>query len=462
MRIFKPHGYQQRGLDFLNKTPKAALFIDMGLGKTGMSLSYIKGLKSSKAVLIVAPLVVAHGTWQQEIAKWDNFKHLSSTILHGKNKVKNYKKDFDIYIINYDGLAWLHDEITKTKTLKFDTIICDESSKLKSHKSKRTKIAQKIANSVERVVLLSASPAPNGHLDLFSQYRLLDKGLRLGSTITGYRKKYFNEIGWQFKKYELKEKAKEQIVSKVSDITFRIDNTELPNVPHLEQNIVRFALSAPVRKQYDLLEKEMFLQLEDLDDGIEVFNAAALTSKCRQFTQGFLYYKNEETLEREVVKIHREKLEWLKEIVDAMQSEPIIIAYNFQYELEMIKNEFGENLFVIGSGSKAEDIRRIERLWNERNIPILVCNCLSVSHGLNLQKGGHNIVWFSLTYSYEHYSQLIGRLHRQGQKNKVHNHILIAENTIDELVLAKLNAKKDGQQAFLDALYKYQHRKAKL
>jgi|9_EtaG_2_1085328.scaffolds.fasta_scaffold00152_4 SNF2 family DNA or RNA helicase len=464
IKTFTPHSYQQGAIDFLENVKKSAMWLPMGAGKTSCTLSHINYLKNKfkgSTVLIVAPLSVVELTWAQECAKWEQFKDTTIATLHGTNKEKVYLESRpDIFLINYEGLAWLEKCIIKHKLLKFNAIIFDESSKLKSWSTTRFKICKGLCKLVKRVVLLSATPSPNNYLDLWSQYYLLDKGERLGKTISAFKARFFYEVGYNFKEYKIRPECKELIPKLVADITYRIDEAELPSIPELSLNKINVKLTKKLKKKYESLEKDMFYELDSSkDEGIEAFNAASLTGKCRQFVQGFLYHDLVDDLPREVEKIHTLKLDVLKDFVEGMNGEPLLIAYTFRYEYEMLKSALGEDVPHLGSGTPSAKMKEYEKLWNSKELPIMLCNPASVSHGLNLQKGGHNILWYSLTYSWEQYTQLIGRLHRQGQRNEVRNHILLMEDTIDVAVFNKLQAKEQGQRAFLDAIYQYQKTK---
>lgn len=462
---YEPFAYQKEAIKFLKNNDKAALWLPMGSGKTSSTLSHIKYLRENnlKPILIVAPLSVMYGTWGQECDKWLDFCHLDLQILHGSKKEQIYLNTTpDIFLINYEGLAWLENFIGKTKLLKFDTIVFDESSKLKSWSTRRFKICRKLCAAVKRVVLLSGTPSPNHFLDLWSQYYLLDKGQRLSKTITQFKARFFYEVGYEFKEYKIRPECKELLPKIVSDITYRIDESQLPSIPELSINKIEISLTKSLQKKYDDLEKNMFYELKNSQqEGIEAFNAASLTNKCRQFVQGFLYHDTVEGVERKVEAIHDIKLKVLQDLIEGMNGEPVLVAYNFRYEYEMLKSILGEDVPHIGSGTKPQDLKKYESEWNQGKIEVLLCNPASVSHGLNLQQGGHNIIWFGLTYSWEQYTQLIGRLHRQGQVNDVRNHVLLMKNTIDEAVFNKLQAKEQGQRAFLDALYDYQQNKSK-
>lgn len=467
---FEPREYQQRAIEFIKQTPKCALWLPMGAGKTACSLSIIKHRLDNKvdgskrkATLIVAPKTVMITTWQNEIAKWVDFNHLTCEVLHGKDKEKTYlETDPDIFIINYEGLDWLKSYVLSVRRLKFNTIIFDESSKLKSWRTSRFKTCKQLCFWVERIVLLSATPTPKNYLDLWSQYFLLDKGQRLEKAVTRFQLLYFNQEGYQFKQHIIKPCGKDRILQKIADITFRIDEKELPELPALRENVINIKFNKQIQQKYEAFEKDMFYQLGNEVEGVEAITAASLVTKCRQFVQGFLYHVSDDMLNvKQTINIHNTKLEHLEGLLEAFNGEPVIIAYNFREDYHRLWNALKDkyNTAHMGFNSTSEEMKRYESQWNDKQLEVLLCNPQSVSHGLNLQKGGNQIIWYSLTYNWEHYTQLIGRLHRQGQENDVRNHILIAKGTIDEAVYQSLQKKEYSQKDFLKSLYEYQKAK---
>jgi SNF2 family DNA or RNA helicase len=462
---FEPFAYQRKAVDHIKKTPRTAIFTPMSSGKTGITLLYIKELLEAKtldkSVLIVCPLTVIP-QWVSEINKFEDFKNFTYQILNGANLKKTYvENDPTIFLINYESLVKLFQTINKKEKLKFNTIVYDESSKLKSHKSKRFKAACKFSNSVAQVILLSATPNPNCCSDLWAQYFQLDNGQRLLTHYTKFITKYF-EINPYCKFVKtLKPGASEHIAQQVADITYRITEKELPPKPELYTNILPIYFSKNIQKKYETLEKKFFYGLESLEENIITANSAAtVLTKCRQFIQGFVYEETviAEEITTKVHEIHGEKLKFLKDFIESFNEEPVIIAYNYKHERYMLKKAFPAAR-QLGSGISAQEFQENVELWNAKKIPVLLCNPASVSHGLNLQAGGCHIVWFSLTYSYENYTQLVGRLHRTGQAHGVHNHLLIVKNTLDEVILSKLQHKDQSQKHFLDLLQRYKSTK---
>ena len=392
----------------------------------------------------MTPLSVL-GSWDREIEKWDRFSDITITTLHGKDKDKNIHDDVNVYMINYEGLEWLAKKCNELKSFKFNCIIYDESTKLKSYSSKRFKICKQLTKLVDRTIIMSGIPSPNGYMDLYSQYYLLDEGKRLGRTITQYRENHFYQIGdRRFNNYILKNHHDLYISNAISDITYRIDDKDLPKLKKLKDNLITIDINDTTYKKYKKLSKDSLLELQE--ETITTQGASSLLNKLRQLSSGFLYNDNE------VIKVHDLKIKRLLEVLEQLDTN-VIIAYNYKYELELILDSLKSSNKVvkrIGSGTTSKETNDLVNLWNKKKIDILICNPASVSHGLNLQQGGNNIIWYSLIYNYEHYHQLIGRLHRQGQKNEVTNHVLILDKTIDIKIYNKLQDKKMTQNEFLD------------
>jgi SNF2 family DNA or RNA helicase len=466
MQRFELFDFQQRAVEFLEQTPKAAIWSPMGAGKTGMTLTYFLKLKEQNAnakMLVVCPLTVIP-QWLSEPQKFSNFAHLRTLSLRKLDIVEELKRqDIDIFILNYENIHKIADEIQlRRQRYDIDLLVYDESSKLKSHSTNRFKAAKILSAAAPKVVLLSATPNPNTYKDLWSQYYLLDGGKRLERYVTHFMRKYFYVDQYSRFRQTLKPNADKVIIKTVSDITMRITETELPDKPELTTKIIPIEFSKKTQAQYKKLERDMLCQLDE-ETIVTAANAAAKITKCRQYISGFLYEEvvtEDEEIEKIPHHVHDEKINVLKEDVDSFNDEPVIIAYCYRHELDMIKKVI-THAQPLGSGMKQEDFADTVKRWNAKQIPVLCCNPASVSHGLNLQHGGNHIIWYSLTYSYEAYTQLIGRLHRHGQQNNVHNHILRVENTMDEVILSKIQSKEQTQQAFLDALYRYRQRQEK-
>ena len=451
---FIPFDYQESAIQFLKNNHKCALWSPMGAGKTSIALSFLSQFKKCKALIVCPYTVIAQ--WQSEINKFEEFNHLSYTILHGLYYESLYENsNTNLYITNYESLPKLLNIIYKSKRIKFNCIIYDESSKLKSKSTKRFKAACKLSNSVKRTILLSATPSPNSYSDLWAQYFLLDKGKRLYPSFTKFEKTYFDTNSYCQYIKTIKPNAPQQIAKAVHDTTFRITDKQLPAVAELYTRIIPIHFSKVIKRKYEILEKSFFYELAE-DEYLTASNAAALFIKCRQYIQGFMYEEiiNNESIIKKVHVIHHEKLNALIDLIEGFNGEPVIIAYNFRHELQMLIKQFPQAV-RLGSGMCKSIFKDTVDKWNKREISIMLCNPSSVSYGLNLQNGGNNIIWYSLTPSYENYTQLIGRLHRQGQKLNVHNHILTVKNTLDEVMLEKIKHKKQSQNHFLSLINHY-------
>ncbi len=477
----KLHEYQQNAIQFIEERPACALFADMGLGKTVMCLEALNGLFRNweiKGVLIVAPKRVMNLTWPIEINNYSPCSWMSYQILHGPNKLQNLKTPAHLYLINYEGLLWLSEQIDPipTEEWPFDTIIYDETTKMKNPSSQRFKgktvveyITQgegepprlrnrrirgfkHLSQKFKRRIGLTGTPTPKSMLDLWSQMYLLDGGQRLDTAYTRYKKKYFYPTDYNGYNWEAKEGSTDQIQTAISDITLRISEKGNLSLPPVSIEDVELALPPKYRKQYDVLEKHMFLQL-DTGGKIDVKFMAALSNKCLQYTGGNVYT----TLEGDWERVHDVKLKALKTIYEEEDS-PLLIAYNYLPEAKRIKELFPE-AEILSSKLSAKREREIQAQWDRRELPILICHPASAGHGLNLQKGGHRAVWYTLNWSLEYYLQLNKRLHRQGQKNPVTIYRLIMTDTIDEVVSATLENKQTNQQYLLDALERYKQMK---
>lgn len=441
----KLHRYQEYSKDWIIEHPYSALLLDMGLGKTLSSLSAIDELLSVYGVidkvLVIAPLSVAQNTWDAEIKKWDHLNHLTYTKVLGSKQEREaaLKEEVDIYLINRENVVWLVDYYKKR--WPFKTVIIDELSSFKDPKSKRFKALRKVRPMMGRVVGLTGTPAPNTLIDLWPQIYLLDQGERLGKTITSYRNKYFRpsqQNGYIVYSWELLPGAEKEIYDKISDICVSMKAKDYLNLPERIDNNVTVELDQTETKHYKTLERDYVLSLSESD--VVAANAAVLSNKLLQMANGCIYDENEEPKI-----IHDKKLEALERIIEEAQGQPILVFYSYKHDLARIKKKFKQ--------ATALDIKsnHIEE-WNKGNIELLLAHPQSAGHGLNLQKGGHIIVWFGLTWSLEYYQQANARLDRQGQTESVIVHHLVAKNTLDEQVLQALQHKEVGQNALLEAV----------
>lgn len=444
---FKPHSYQQMAIDKIIDTPRAGLFLDMGLGKTVITLTAIDQLMNDyfevSRVLVIAPLRVAEDTWSRESQKWDHLKHLriSKVLGSASNRRKALAKDADIYVINRENVVWLTDELSQVGDgWGFDMVVIDELSSFKSHAAKRFKALRKYITRSSRVVGLTGTPAPNGLIDLWSQIYLLDGGERLGTTISGFRSRYFipnQRNQHMIYNYKPREEAEQAINAKISDICISMRAEDWLDMPERIDNVQRVKLSDDEMDRYNQIERDCYLDF--LEGEVTAASAAALSNKLLQYSNGAMYLAD-----GGYVETSNAKLDVLDEIIELSNGKPILCFYSYKHDLERIQKRFKFAKKLGGS----EDIEK----WNNGEIPLLLAHPAGAGHGLNLQAGGNIIVWFGLTWSLELYQQANARLYRQGQENAVIIHHLITEGTADESVLASLQGKKDVQDELLDSL----------
>lgn len=444
---YRPHEYQKVAEEKIIELPAVGLFLDMGLGKTVITLSAINRLMyemfAVQRVLVIAPKRVAEDTWGRESEKWDHLRHLKiSKILGGREqRLHALENDADIYIINRENVKWLVDQCQAKRRWPFDMVVIDELSSFKSSKSQRFRALKKATPLIKRIVGLTGTPTPNGLLDLWPQIYLLDRGERLGKTISGYRERYFlprQRNGYTVFNWELKEGADRAIHEKIKDICISMSAEDYLELPERMNNVINVRLSDQEMKIYRTMEKEQILTLEDSD--IVALSAGTVAGKLLQMANGAVYDQ-----EGGYRIIHDRKLEALEEIIDTTD-EPVLVFYNYQHDYDRLAERLQK--YFPKSLDTADDIQD----WNGGKIRILLAHPASVGHGLNIQDGGRTIIWFGLTWSLELYQQANARLYRQGQRKNVIIHHLVAAGTIDEQVMAELEKKDTGQKALLDAL----------
>lgn len=439
---YKPHEYQAFSTDFILEHTSAGLFLEPGLGKTIITLTAIWLLIydyfDATKVLVIAPLRVARDTWSRECEKWAHLNGLTISKVLGSEKERKMAlfKKADIYVINRENVEWL----IKTKEWDFDMVIIDELSSFKSPSAKRFRALKKVRHKIKRIVGLTGTPAPNGLLDIWSQIYLLDGGERLGRTFTGYRSRYFHPQkyinGGIPTDYTLNDDAEEKIYSKISDICISMKALEYLKMPECIFNKVEIELSEKEMKMYRQLERDLILPFEDSD--VDAANAAVLTNKLLQMASGAVYDEFSD-----VKYIHDKKLEALEDLIEAANGKSVLVYYGFKHEKDRIKEKFN-----VGEINTSEDIAN----WNAGKIQVALCHPASTGHGLNLQDGGCTIIWFSLTWSLELYQQANARLWRQGQKQTVVIHHIIAKDTIDERAIKALEDKDISQKALIEAV----------
>ena len=441
---FSPHNYQSYAIDYIETHPIAAVLLDMGLGKTVISLTAIADLLfdsfEAHRILVVAPLRVARDTWPAEISKWQHLKHLTYAVAVGtvKERKAALSAGADITIINRENLGWLID--SSGYEFDYDMVIIDELSSFKNHKSKRFQSLMKVRPKVKRIIGLTGTPSSNGLMDLWAEFKLLDFGERLGRFITHYRNNYFipdkrnGEIIYSYKPMPYAEDA---IYRKISDITISMKSTDHLQMPELITSQYEVQLSEEEEQRYEELKADFILELPEGE--ITAANAASLTGKLSQLANGAIYDD-----EGNIVEFQDRKLDALEDIIESANGKPLLVAYWFKHDLQRIKKRF--------------DVREIKTSkdiidWNNGDIPVAVIHPASAGHGLNLQAGGSTLVWFGLTWSLELYQQTNARLWRQGQSSGtvVIEHI-ITKGTIDERILKALSLKEVSQNALIDAV----------
>lgn len=441
---FSPHDYQKYAIDYIESHPIAAVLLDMGLGKTVISLTAISDLLFDSfevhRILVVAPLRVARDTWPAEIGKWEHLSGLTYAVAVGTARERKaaLMQNADITIINRENLGWLIDDSGIPFT--YDMVVLDELSSFKNHKSKRFRALIKVRPKVKRIIGLTGTPSSNGLMDLWAEFKVLDKGERLGRFITQYRNQYFmpdkrnGEIIYSYKPLP---HAEDAIYQRISDITISMKSIDHLKMPELVSSQYEVQLSPDERKRYEELKQDLVLNLHG--DEITAANAATLTGKLSQLANGAIYSDDGKVLE-----FHERKLDALEDIIEAANGKPLLVAYWFRHDLERIRRRF--------------DVREIKTSadiadWNAGNIPVAIIHPASAGHGLNLQAGGSTLVWFGLTWSLELYQQTNARLWRQGQESRtvVIQHI-IAANTIDGQILDALKRKDKTQAALIAAV----------
>lgn len=447
--IFKPHNYQAYCMEQIMEKPALGLFLDMGLGKTIITLSAIQQLKYGRfqvnKVLVIAPKKVAEATWQREAEKWDNVKRLRiSTVLGSESKrIRALNTQADIYIINRENVVWLVDHYKNS--WPFDMVVVDEFSSFKSHSAKRFKALAAIRGHIRRIVGLTGTPSPNGLNDLWSQVYLLDQGERLGKCYTHFRDRYF-EPGKRSRdviySYDPKVGADTAIMDAVSDICISMKSEDYLELPDITYDTVPVQLDAKAAKAYTKLERDMVLALND-NEVIDVASAAALSNKLQQLANGAIYDENKEWHE-----VHNCKIDAFIELVEQLNGKSALVFYNFRHDLERLTEALKKSKLRVRLLAGPQD----EKDWNNGKIDILLAHPASAAYGLNLQEGGNHVVWFGLNWSLELYQQANKRLHRQGQKEKVIIHHLICEGTRDTDLAAALDEKDRAQEYVLTSL----------
>ena len=439
---YRPHDYQTYAKDFVLGHPYCGLILDMGLGKSVITLTALWDLILDSfdlsRVLVVAPKRVAEDTWPREIEKWEHLKGLTYSLVLGSEKQRRaaLQQRAFLYIINRENIAWL----VENTRWRFDALVIDELSSFKSSKAQRFRALKKVRPLCHRVIGLTGTPAPNTLIDLWPQIYLLDMGKRLGRFVTHYRERFFlpdKRSSYAIFSYKLRDGAEQQIYDLISDICVSMRAIDHLQMPALIANRVIVRLSKSEHVLYNTLKRDMFLALNNNE--IDAVNAAALSGKLCQLANGAIY-----AADSHAVRFHDRKLDALEDLIEGANGKPVLVAYWFKHDLDRIRERF-----TVREIRESRDIAD----WNAGRIPIAVIHPASAGHGLNLQSGGNTLIWFGLTWSLELYQQTNARLWRQGQKaDTVVIHHIVAEGTIDEQVLDALERKETTQTALMNAV----------
>lgn len=440
---YNPHEYQTYATNFILEHPVAAVLLEMGLGKSVITLTAIYELMLNRfevqKVLVIAPLRVARDTWPAEIEKWEHLTGLTYSVAIGTEaeRLAALKSPAHLYLINRENVDWL---ITKSGIpFDFDMVVIDELSSFKSHAAKRFKSLLKVRPRVKRMVGLTGTPSSNGLMDLWAEFRILDMGQRLGRYITHYRNNFFvpdKRNQQMIFSYKPRAGAEDAIYKLISDITISMKSADFLKMPECIINEVPVALSEKEWSVYQTLKEDMVVDLKD--EEVDAVNAAALSGKLLQMANGAVY--NEE---KDIIHIHDRKLDALEDLIEGANGKPVLVAYWYNHDLQRIKERFS-----VREIKTSQDIKD----WNNGDIPVAVIHPASAGHGLNIQFGGSTIIWFGLTWSLELYQQTNARLWRQGQNDTVVIHHIIAKDTIDEDVMKALRKKEKIQSALIDSV----------
>lgn len=444
---FNPHDYQQYAIDYIESHEVAAVLLDMGLGKTAITLTALYDLLFDyfeiTRVLVIAPLRVARNTWPQEIEKWDHLKDIRYSVAVGteKERLAAFQKDADIYIINRENVQWMVDNVP----FEFDAIVVDELSSFKNWNSKRFKSLMKVRPRVKRVIGLTGTPSGNGLMDLFAEFKVLDMGQRLGRFITKYRLEYFRSDrmnGQVVYSYKLLPGAEKRIYDKISDITISMKAADHLKMPELINSEFPVFMDEDEQCIYDQMCEDLTAQLKEGE--VTAANAGVLSGKLCQMANGAVY-----TDDGNVDRIHERKLDALEDIIESMNGRPLLVAYWYKHDLDRIEERLRMRKIKFARLDTDASIAR----WNRGEIPVALIHPASAGHGLNLQSGGSTLCWFGITWSLELYQQTVARLYRQGQtaNTVVVQHIITAD-TIDERIMKALRYKDKTQAALIDAV----------
>lgn len=447
---YNPYKYQIRAAEWVMDRRRCCLFLDCGLGKSVITLTAFSDLQDAcevETMLVVAPKKVAETTWTTECEKWDHLRNLRVSRVMGdeRHRIAALEEKADIYVIGRDSFVWMVDHFKGR--MPFDMLVIDELTSFKTPRSKRFKAMRSVTPQFSRVVGLTGTPAPNGLIDLWAQMYCIDMGKRLGKSVTRYRDEYFSVFRWNniVIRCTPKKGMEEAIHKKIADICLSMQAKDYLELPDLIVNDVPVGLPDKTMSAYQTFEREQVLQFveEHSEEDVSIIagSAAALMNKLSQYANGAIYDQD-----RNVFEIHDEKLQVLREIVEQVTSGGVLVFYQYKHDITRIQKALKDYSPVV-----YENEAQLEK-WNSGKIKVLLAHSASTAYGLNMQYGGHTIVWFGIGWNLELYQQANARLHRQGQSHPVIAHRLITSGTVDERMAAALQQKKGTQQALLDLL----------
>jgi len=462
------HPYQVRAIRHTLDHPHVALWLDMGLGKTIVTLCAMTDLFDRLKVygaLIVAPLRVCQAVWRQEAIAWEYTRHLTFRMISGnpKKRARALRTPAMIYLINYENLQWLLNELdanwfSRGKKPPFNLVVMDEISRLKSTRvnqgSVRGEAIRKINQYCPYRIGLTGTPASNGFLDLFGQYLVLDDGRRLGQSFSAYQAEYFYPVDYNRYRWRPFERSAGQIQSLIGDITLSMSNKDYLDLPPLRFNDIWVNLPPKARKIYDKAEKDFFVEL-DSGKTVDIATEASKVNRCLQMANGAIYL---EPGAPEWEHIHDAKMDVLEEIMEEAAGAPVLLAYQFRHDADRIMKKY-KNAVWLSAKLSEKKMLEVQDDWNEKKIPLMIGHPASIGHGLNLQAGSHILVWFGLSWSQDLYSQTIARLRRQGQTMPLTVHRIMTRDTVDVIQDEVLHVKQSDELSIREAVAKYRHQK---
>ncbi len=450
---YTPRKYQEKAIKFFIERPCGGLFLRPGRGKTGIVMAgtlILKSKKYVKATLVICPLRPAYLVWPKEGRKWKEFNKLSIGVLHGKDKDKVLDEKHDIYVVNFDGLPWLMSRLSEMKAFPFDQLIVDESSKLRDMRTKRYQYVESMTPLFKRRWILTGSPRPKALLDLFGPVYIMDRGATFGRRYTAFRERYFFPTGYGGYDWVLKPKAEKKIFDELAPrVLVLAEKDSDVGLPPVEFRDIEVELPPKAQAIYDQLETTFMVRFKE--GRLSAANAAVLSMKVRQAASGAVYLDD-----KTVKQLHEAKLEALDDLIEEQEGQPLIVMYQFEHEVDLIRKFLKRpDLPRLGGGASAKKSIEIEDAWNAGKLDLLLAHEQSMGHGLNLQEVEASMVWFSLTWSYENYDQTYQRIWRSGQKGKVVVHHILALNTLDTVLRKNVNFQEGEQNRLMDYLADY-------